>query len=303
MRGCISFVQILDGIGESAPELGRYCGYQTPEPVISHSNTITVQLVMEHFYRGKFKLHWEAILPENAPTTGPSTEFPSGPTGETHEIRLNRTGEYILTSPGYPWGYDHNMNVVWIFRTIPSSHFFVNVQDMNIEGNNVSCSFDMLTFSSPLQYGSSQWHANKTICGRFSGSFEVPSNLMRVQFITDGSVNKTGFQVSLSNRCGGIIRESAGVISTEDVAGAYQCEWIIIVREGRTINASFDNFLISDSNNCAYSYMLFRNGGNENSPIIGKYCGSNRPTIRQSASNMLYIRFNGAHRANIVREL
>src|SRR5687768_63814 len=106
---------------------------------------------------------------------------------------------------------------------------------MNTEGNNESCYYDTLKFYSPADHQALTWRLNKTICGRYSGSFEILNNVMMVNFITDGSLAESGFDVSFSNVCGGTIFASSGVISTEDAVQTRNCEWKIVVKDRRTI--------------------------------------------------------------------
>lgn len=61
--------------------------------------------------------------------------------------------------------------------------------------------------------------------------------------------------------CGGIIRESRGLIKSPKYPGNYPgsttCEWNVIVRPGRTINVRFDNLQIaSDPPSCSQDYVI-----------------------------------------------
>jgi cubilin len=165
---------------------------------------------------------------------------------------------------------------------------------MNIEGNNLSCYFDKVQFMVPKKLLSSQWRVNRTVCGRFTGLIEIPvSNLLRINFITDSSVNGTGFDLTVSNLCGGTLYASAGVLSTDDVINSIHCEWTIIVREGRTIQIVFELLNIADNNNCQSSYLLLRNGDSKTSPFLGggRFCGTNIRTVPESSSNRVHIEF------------
>lgn len=155
----------------------------------------------------------------------------------------------------------------------------------------------------PREPNTANWNINKTLCGRYSGGFELPlSDVVRVNFKTDGSVNLTGFDMSLTSVCGGTLYGSSGSLSTEDVVGSQRCEWEIVVREGRTIQITFDNINIVDNNNCQYSYILLRNGASNRSPLLGggRYCGTSIPEIPESASNRVYIIFNAPSYFHVV---
>ncbi|GBO03549.1 Cubilin, partial [Araneus ventricosus] len=59
--GCVSQVQIFDGMDDQAPSLGAFCGYQLPEPVISTGSVIYIKFEPKFYhYTGKFYLKWIA---------------------------------------------------------------------------------------------------------------------------------------------------------------------------------------------------------------------------------------------------
>lgn len=152
----------------------------------------------------------------------------------------------------------------------------------------------MIKLMFPRRRDSSVWSVNRTICGRFSGSVETPLfHIMRIQFLTDGWVNKTGFNLTVSTICGGTLYGSNGQLSTDDILHSQQCQWVIIVREGRTIQLTFESLNIADNNNCQFSYLLLRNGHRKTSPLLGggKYCGRDKPIIPESSSNRIRIEF------------
>jgi hypothetical protein len=98
----MSYVQILDGIGENAPEIGKYCGFTAPNPIAGHSNTLTVNFVMDNHMPGKFLLIWAAVNATQAAVF--NTPQVILQTNTSFEITLNRTGTYRIISPGYPNG-------------------------------------------------------------------------------------------------------------------------------------------------------------------------------------------------------
>jgi hypothetical protein len=172
-----------------------------------------------------------------------------------------------------------------------------------MDGHNATCWYDKLMFLVPEHRSSSLWRINKTLCGRYVGSFELPRvNLIKINFKTDSYYNRTGFDLIVSPVCGGILYDSFGTLSTDDVMNSDHCEWTIIVREGRTINITFEDFNIADNNHCENSYMILRNGQNRNSPFLsgGRYCGNTLPTVSSSSSNAVYIIFHAFYNLHVV---
>lgn len=50
-------------------------------------------------------------------------------------------------------------------------------------------------------------------------------------------------------------------------------------------------FKIERHDNCAYDYLEVRDGANENSPLIGRFCGYDKPEDIKSTSNTLWMKF------------
>lgn len=53
-------------------------------------------------------------------------------------------------------------------------------------------------------------------------------------------------------------------------------------------------FLLSQierHDNCAYDYLEVRDGTSENSPLIGRFCGYDKPEDIRSTSNTLWMKF------------
>lgn len=72
------------------------------------------------------------------------------------------------------------------------------------------------------------------------------------------------------------------------------CTWIIHVDNGMQIKLNFTLFRLeppSEINSHCYDYLEIRNGRNSNSPLIGKFCGSNLPRLITSHGNYIFLRF------------
>lgn len=48
---------------------------------------------------------------------------------------------------------------------------------------------------------------------------------------------------------------------------------------------------MESDHSCRYDYVEVRDGDNPKSPVIGRYCGDDRPTPVKSSGNSLHIRF------------
>ncbi len=97
--------------------------------------------------------------------------------------------------------------------------------------------------------------------------------------------------------CGGSFTSEHGIITSPYHPNPYphgrQCDYLIAQPPGTKITLNFTEFDIEGSFNCNYDYLEIRDGDNENSTLIGKYCGdpSFTPEPIMSAMNYLWIRF------------
>lgn len=69
------------------------------------------------------------------------------------------------------------------------------------------------------------------------------------------------------------------------------CIWRIQVPSGRQIQLNFNNFTLEDSSECKFDRLVIRNGGLATSPLLGTFCGTEKPPILKSFSNQLFVNF------------
>ena len=97
--------------------------------------------------------------------------------------------------------------------------------------------------------------------------------------------------------CGGTFSADHGVITSPYHPNPYphgrQCDYLIAQPAGTKINLNFIDFEIEGSYNCKFDYLEIRDGDNENSTLIGRYCGdpSLKPDLIGSSMNYLWMRF------------
>lgn len=199
-----------------------------------------------------------------------------------------------ITSPGFPNGYDNNLACTWTLTADP--HYRVAMTLVTLDMEAGYCQFDrveiadggnqLLPFIFVLRNDSFlPADPTATIMGRYcrrdqQGTVVTSNgNTARITFRTDSSVNKTGFQIdaragtivssTLLTRldshflleCGGIIRDSRGLIKSPKYPSSYPasttCEWSVNVRPGRTISVRFDSMQISsDPPSCSQDYVI-----------------------------------------------
>uniref|UniRef100_A0A5F9DTE1 Metalloendopeptidase n=1 Tax=Oryctolagus cuniculus TaxID=9986 RepID=A0A5F9DTE1_RABIT len=138
------------------------------------------------------------------------------------------------------------------------------------------------------------------LLGRFCGD-KVPEVLastdsrMWIEFRSSSNWVGKGFAAVYEAICGGEIRKNEGQIQSPNYPDDYrpmkECVWRIMVSESYHVGLTFQAFEIERHDNCAYDYLEVRDGTSENSPLIGRFCGYDKPEDIRSTSNTLWMKF------------
>ncbi|XP_076600646.1 neuropilin-1a-like isoform X1 [Chaetodon auriga] len=100
-----------------------------------------------------------------------------------------------------------------------------------------------------------------------------------------------------TDKCGGNIEiHTAGYLTSPGYPGAYppsqQCVWVITAPEpGQKILINFNPHFDLEDRDCKYDYVEVYNGGDELSPMLGKFCGKIAPSPIISSGSQLLIKF------------
>lgn len=73
-----------------------------------------------------------------------------------------------------------------------------------------------------------------------------------------------------------------------------ECVWIIRVDSDNNIKLSFDSFNLSQSDECSEDYVEVRDGQFDTSDLVGKYCGSQKPSAITSDDWELRVAFRSS---------
>ncbi|XP_049326908.1 inactive serine protease PAMR1 [Astyanax mexicanus] len=91
--------------------------------------------------------------------------------------------------------------------------------------------------------------------------------------------------------CGGVVRRAQGHVVLESYPVNSRCDWTLHVSSGLTMELRFTMLSLESDHSCRYDYVEVRDGDNQNSPVIGRYCGDNIPAPVRSSGDSLHIRF------------
>ena len=73
-----------------------------------------------------------------------------------------------------------------------------------------------------------------------------------------------------------------------------ECVWVIRVDGDYNIKLSFDSFNLSQSSDCSEDYVEVRDGQFDTSDLVGKYCGSEKPSSITSDDWELRVAFRSS---------
>lgn len=114
--------------------------------------------------------------------------------GSDAVISISNSTEYNLTSPGYPNGYMVNLHCEWIFTTSPDYHLIVDFREVDLETIIEGCVMDKIEIYTGIG-GTENWDLRNTVCYKNTTDsiFELNSNVIKIIFESDSSMNGTGF--------------------------------------------------------------------------------------------------------------
>lgn len=126
--------------------------------------------------------------------------------------------------------------------------------------------------------------------------------------------------------CGGEVKKDNGQIQSPNYPDDYRpnkvCVWKVTVAQGYHVGLTFQSFEVCYSfiyvsffyalgryfpyclspptpntsqierhDSCAYDYLEVRDGNSENSPLLGRFCGYDKPDDIKTSSNQLWMKF------------
>ncbi|XP_036318853.1 cubilin homolog [Rhagoletis pomonella] len=286
----IPFIKFYDGYSD----IGLQIDYSNKNYVHSSTNILYIKAS-----RGPFQLEWSTLSKEEL-RNNQTLEENAAICGKN--LYTINTGVLVfINSPGYPNGYASSLNCSWVLMaTKPATHVTLQMTTVDLE-EMVDCPVDYVTVSasSDLQ----NWQQLDRLCKKPENVQKVyhGTPYLKLNFVTDFSVNKTGFSGQARTVCGSEMTATQGLVNiTELVSGIgnfqVDCVWKIHVRQSRRIRIRFmDSYLAPENQaNICRAYFLVRNGLAEDSPFLGKgkYCDNNITDVLETTSNRAFVKFS-----------
>ncbi|XP_062900253.1 cubilin isoform X2 [Mobula hypostoma] len=268
------YLEIRDGLLDQDPILRKYCGNESPPPLLTSGPTARIHFHSDKSNSGQgFYVTYIALPAE--PGCG-------GTYGDS---------EGILTSPKWPHPYPSSKQCIYVIEQPTGEHILLQFTHMDLELHD-NCSLDYIE----VHDGEAE---TDHLIGKFCGT-EAPAPIMTsgnklwLKFKTNVSVTRKGFVAVYKIACGGTLYNK-GVIQSPYYPELYphdrSCEWIITQPEGQVVSLKFISFDVEEAVNCSHDYLEIRDGATVDSPLIGKYCGGVLPPPIQSVQTSMYIMF------------
>ena len=231
--------------------MGRYCGKELPETLVSTYNQLHLVFASDVSLHGKgFKGNYSFVDVECG--------------------GIIKSPDSIVKSPMDVDGtgvYKSNLFCQWVVIAPPEHIVQINFIAFEIEEDK-ECKYDYVQI---FNNGSERAES----LGRFCGS-TIPAvltstdNVVTIVFKTDESTSRNGFSASFSfleasKLCGANYFSSTGIIKspgTDEYLPNKNCEWVITVPNGQQIELIIKSFEMETHSQCRFDGLEIRNGGN-----------------------------------------
>ncbi|KAF4071592.1 hypothetical protein AMELA_G00275250 [Ameiurus melas] len=261
------YLEVRDGLSESSPLIGRFCGYDIPEDIRSTSNTLWMKFVSDGtvnkagFAANFFKEEDECVKPDN---------------GGCEQRCMNTLGSFkCACDPGYELAPD-------------KKSCEVQQQDSKRKSDNtVSKKGFKAHFFSDKDECSKDNGGCQHECINIIGSYVCQCR--------NGFILHENKHDCKEAECEHKIHSPTGTISSPNWPDKYpsrkECTWDITATPGHRVKISFNEFEIEQHQECAYDHLEAFDGDSDKAAILSRLCGSKLPEPLVSTGNRIYLRF------------
>ncbi|KAK0071942.1 hypothetical protein PV325_012125 [Microctonus aethiopoides] len=203
----------------------------------------------------------------------------------------------VIESPNFPNKYPSQINCSWIIEAPKGNKVNISFSHFALEAHsNQVCKFDYLS----LKEGDND-QAN-TELGKYCGTDILPPKISSTQhqvfieFITDEYFTYGGFRLEwIIDGCGGHLNRPQGKFTSPGYPSPYptdiECEWLIEVDHGHSVEIFFDEVNTEKANGCNYDKVEIYGGEDITAPKLASFCHTNGPVNFTSSNNKMFIKF------------
>ncbi|XP_060651506.1 cubilin homolog [Drosophila nasuta] len=277
-------LQLFDGFDDTGLRIPIQ---NSPWQFTSSSNIIYLKTVNADF--DAFLLNWHIQRTDHLVGNVTLTE------GCGMSYIVGREDRIQVMSPGYPHGYRPRLNCEWEFKAQDDDrHVVAKLYDVSLEVSD-KCALDYLS----IQTSSNMvdWQEQLHVCNMSATSLlkrVEGTPYLKIKFISDVSMNGTGFRAVVETNCGGNMTGKVGTIMIpkkerlwyQYMEDSIVCEYHINVRPGSVVDISIEYHSEAVNNTCTH-YGLIYDGVDTGAPMLphGKFCNQlnfNKKSYRTS---------------------
>ncbi|XP_069741942.1 tolloid-like protein 2 [Narcine bancroftii] len=276
-----------------------------PEEVNSLGEMYDFGSIM-HYARNTFSrgVFLDTILPQRddlgmRPTIGQRVKLSQGDIRQARKLyRCPACGESLqdsfgnFSTPGFPTRSPSYSHCVWRLSVTPGEKIILNFTAMDLFKSRL-CWYDY------IEVRNGYWRKSPLLgrfCGRKNPEPIVSSDSqLWVEYRSSNNWVGQGFAAVYEAICGGVLEKDSGQIQSPNYPDEYQpskeCTWTVTVAQRFQVGLVFQHFEVERHDTCAYDYLEIRDGDSPAAPLIGRFCGYNKPNDIRSSSNKLWVRF------------
>ncbi|XP_065639868.1 cubilin isoform X2 [Hydra vulgaris] len=279
--------------------LGRFCGVNFPNTLLSSGNHMHIQFHSnDRITNSGFLLRWNALnkLKPIIVPTPPNNVI----------VLTERNGE--IKSFNYPNNYDDNSDFYWLIKGQPDEEIKLNFIDMDIEESEY-CFKDYILILDGFDFNGIEIGK---FCGQQFQSKTSIGNQVFVHFHSDSHINKRGFRLlyaaqkvteepkTIPKVVENDLFGNNGQILSPNYPKNYNLlqdfYWKVTVSENKVIKFKFYDMDLENGENCPYDFIQIRDGGSIIGNILGRFCGQAIPPDIFTSGKTAHIQFHSDDR-------
>ncbi|KAM9322325.1 CUB domain-containing protein 2 [Pholidichthys leucotaenia] len=272
------YIKIYNGISEDEGNLlGTFCGDISPPQFTSSWNVMSIIF------------HSDRHVAHRGFNVGYRKDMCGG-------VLTGLSG--IISSPGYPQEYSNNADCSWTIHVSNTSVVTLIFLDFQLE-NNEGCNFDFVAvFDGPTV---THRHLGKHCGADKPPKIVTTTNQLLMVFKSDFNIGGRGFKAYYySGECQQVLSHVSGNFGSPHFPNIYpnniNCHWSIALAAGYRIKLFFPIMDLEDRNSlsdeCDYDSVAVYDGNSQTDPLLGRWCGREKPPSLISKSNKLLVVLN-----------
>jgi hypothetical protein len=205
-------------------------------------------------------------------------------------LTVNEVGAVTISSPNHPQPYNSGASCTWTITGPSGKALKLTALSFDLEGSYPSCSFDYVDID------------GTRYCGQNEPSGVVVASPATIRFVSDSSIVKNGFQISIeattavAGGCGGEVIVEKGKTAyflspryPNNYPDNSNCIWFVRGPAGEALQFNSVTFDLEAS--CGYDSLLFSETVDGVVKNLGPFCSTSGPSRLRTSTNDITVRF------------